>query len=80
MFQLRDGHIVVSAQPVFQAAQNLALVFQGPRIQYMDFQGKEADRHFRSRNNAVALVKLTPSRNFVRRCDCAARTRRTTRL
>ena len=47
MLQLRHGHIVVSAQPVFQAAQNLPLVLEGLRIQYMDFQGKEADRHFR---------------------------------
>jgi hypothetical protein len=37
----------VSAQPVFQAAQDLPLVLEGLRIQYMNFQGKEADRHFR---------------------------------
>jgi hypothetical protein len=37
----------MSAQPVFQAAQDLPLVLEGLRIQYVDFQGKEADRHFR---------------------------------
>jgi hypothetical protein len=47
MLQLRHGHIVVSAQPVLQAAQYLPLVLEGLRIQYVDFQGKEAYRHFR---------------------------------
>src|ERR1700751_3142510 len=48
MFELRDGHIVVSAQAVLQAAQNLPFVLEGLRIEDVNFQGKEADRHFRS--------------------------------
>jgi hypothetical protein len=52
VLQLRDGHVVVSAQPVLQAAQNLPFVFERLRIEDVNFQGKEADWHFRS--NAVA--------------------------
>ena len=47
VFELRYGHVVVSAQSVFQAPQNLPLVLEGPRVGDMNFQGEEADRHFR---------------------------------
>ena len=58
MLQLRDGHVVMRAQTVFQAAQNLPLVLEGLRIEDVNFQGEEADRHFRWRNNARWLVNL----------------------
>ena len=60
MLELSDGYIVVSAQAVLQAAQNLPFVLQGLRIEDVNFQGKEADRHFRS-GAAMLDCALEPS-------------------
>ena len=47
VLELGDGHVEVSAQPVFQAAQDLAFVLEGLRVGDLNFQGEEANRHFR---------------------------------
>jgi hypothetical protein len=48
MVEFRNGHIEVGAQAVLQAAQDLPLVFERPRVGDVNFQGEKANRHFRS--------------------------------
>ncbi len=45
MFELRDGHVVMRAQAIFQAAKHLPLILERPRVGDVNFQGEEADRH-----------------------------------
>ena len=54
MFELGNRYVIVRPQPVFQAAEHLSLVLEGLCVGDVNFQGKEADRHWRpaeTRNN-----------------------------
>ena len=77
MIQFGDGHVEMRAQPVFQAAKHLPLVFEGLRIRDVNFQGEKADRHFRSPENAVER-KRTERRASIR-TKSRAENRRLTR-
>ena len=61
MLELRDGDVVVGAQPVLQAAQHLPLVFERPRIGDVNFQGEEADRHERHPHSLKLQTPKTES-------------------
>jgi hypothetical protein len=45
VIEFGDGYVEARAEPVFEAAQNLALVFQGMCVRDEDFQSQQTDGH-----------------------------------
>src|ERR1700735_1267048 len=66
MLELRHRNIKMRAQPVFQAAQDLPLIFERLRLSDVNFKSEETDRHFRPRGlNKRGRVKNPVRNDFV---------------
>src|SRR5437870_654660 len=59
IIEFRHGYVIPRLQPVFQAAQYLALIFQGTRIRNVNFEDQETDGHFPAPWPATSAKKFS---------------------
>src|SRR5690349_5085881 len=75
VIEFGDGHVEARAQAFFQAAQDLAFVFQGMRVRDVNFQGQQADRHGDQLETMRSKSQLQIRRKIIRHAKIAPRSK-----
>src|SRR5262245_8196541 len=59
--QFRNRNVEFAAQPILQASQNLALIFEGSRLRDVQFQRQQTDGHGETKRRRAAALQKTKS-------------------